>query len=246
MPPAGDEHPPDRTADRVTPDTSLDRDRVQAVVGVQVDGRSWTFDAGFLQSGWSCMWGRGCQGIEDQPDPDAMLGCCSVGARLVDEQEARDIAALGASLDPALFEQQFLAAEIGPVDESGLHTRVVAGRCIFLNSPGFAGGAGCALHLSAVAEGDDPIDWKPSVCWQLPLRVDRTGNDPHLRPWRRSDWGEGGDTMAWCCSDPVEAPEAFTGDSPVIITLEAELRALLGDETYEALREQLLPGPGKL
>ena len=52
------------------------------------------------------------------------------------------------------------------------HTRVVDGACIFLNRPGFAGGAGCALHLAAVDAGESPIDWKPSVCWQLPIRVD--------------------------------------------------------------------------
>ena len=34
-------------------------------------------------------------------------------------------------------------------DERTASTRVVDGACIFLNRPGFAGGAGCALHLAA-------------------------------------------------------------------------------------------------
>ena len=54
------------------------------------------------------------------------------------------------------------------------NTRVVDGACIFLNRTGFAGGAGCALHLAAFDAGESPIDFKPSVCWQLPIRW--TGN----------------------------------------------------------------------
>ena len=28
------------------------------------------------------------------------------------------------------------------------------------------------LHLAALAHQESPIDWKPSVCWQLPIKVD--------------------------------------------------------------------------
>jgi hypothetical protein len=79
----------------------------------------------------------------------------------------------------------------------------VEGACIFLNRPGFAGGEGCALHLGALAEGDSPIDWKPSVCWQLPIKVDWVdrgdgGEVATVRRWARGDWGEIGEEMAWC------------------------------------------------
>lgn len=206
-----------------------------------VDDVRWSFDTDFLTSGWTCVWGRGCKGIEDVANEASQWGCCSVGAQLLDEQEARLIGALGASLDPRLFEQHALASEIGVLDEDGRHTRVLADRCVFHNSVDFAGGPGCALHLTALAEDEDPLDWKPAVCWQLPLKVDR---DPeaataHLRPWRRHDWGPGGDTMAWCCSSRDEAPEAFTGDEPVFVSLAHELRALLGTEGYDAMADQL-------
>lgn len=211
---------------------------------LDVEGTRWSFDTRFLRSGWHCIWGGGCQGIEDEADADRRLGCCSVGAELIDEDEARMISALGASLDPATFEQATIAAEIGVLNETGRHTWVMADRCIFHNSVDFAGGAGCALHLAAVAEDDDPIDWKPSVCWQLPLKVDRSIDadgvpSARLRPWSRSDWGPGGATMAWCCSEPAEAPEAFDGVEPVFHSLSAELTALLGDDAYQRLRTRL-------
>jgi len=210
-----------------------------------VDGVRWTFDADFLTSSWECIWGRGCQGIEDEGDEASQLGCCSVGAQLLDDDEARLTAALGSSLDPRLFERHALAEEIGVLDESGLHTRVLAGRCIFHNSVDFPGGAGCALHLSALAEGEDPLDWKPGVCWQLPLKVDRSAQHrtAHLRAWQRGDWGPGGQTMAWCCSSRDEAPEAFAGPEPVFVSLADELKALLGAEGYDALAERLDQDP---
>ena len=77
------------------------------------------------------------------------------------------------------------------------HPRVVDGACIFLNRPGFAGGEGCALHIAALDAGDSPTEWKPSVCWQLPLRIDWQEIDDDtesatVRRWSRTDWGDHG------------------------------------------------------
>jgi len=206
-----------------------------------VDGRTvWRIDRGFLQSGWRCIWGEGCQGIEDQAAPDAHLGCCSVGARLADEQEAMTIAALAACLLPEQF-QYFDHAAYGGVfaDGSARATRVVDGACIFLNRPGFAGGMGCALHLAAEDDGADPIDYKPGVCGRLPLRVETLPSAAdgapryELRAWRRDDWGPGGATMAWWCT---EAAECFDSPEPVVDSLAEPLRRLLGDANYEQVR----------
>ena len=62
--------------------------------------------------------------------------------------------------------------------------------CVFLNRPGFAGGAGCALHIAAVNRGLPQMALKPEVCWQLPLRrLDSTDELGHvtttLREWKR-------------------------------------------------------------
>ena len=42
--------------------------------------------------------------------------------------------------------------------------------CIFHNRTDFAAGAGCALHALALREGQHPLETKPDVCWQLPIR----------------------------------------------------------------------------
>ncbi|MEM7287513.1 MAG: hypothetical protein AAF480_14270 [Actinomycetota bacterium] len=200
-----------------------------------VDGTVWLVDIGFVGSRWSCIWDCGCKGIEDRADPDAGLGCCSVGARFLDEEEAMTVAALAATIDPQLFEHAVAAADsVTNDDRSG--TRVVDGACVFLNRPGFGGGSGCALQLAALADGEDPMDWKPSVCWQLPLKVDHDGDRRVLRRWRRSDWGSGGETMAWCCT---EEPEPLVAADPVAVGLAAEIEALVGPEVAVAIRRHV-------
>jgi hypothetical protein len=202
----------------------------------------WRFDRTFLESRWTCLWGRGCLGIGPERAPDLGLGCCSVGADLGDEDEARMIAALAATLDPAHFQQHAEAADGGIFrDEDRLHTRVVDGACIFLNRPGFGGGAGCALHIAALAADESPTQWKPSVCWQLPVKVDWEPG-PHdtevatVRRWTRRDWGAEGETMAWCCT---EGSLAYVGERPVIEALGPELEAMVGTAVYVELRHRL-------
>ena len=203
----------------------------------------WRFDREFLLSRWACIWGRGCQGIGHEPAPELGLGCCSVGAELGDEDEARLIAALAATLDPARFEHRAEADRGGIFrDDARTSTRVVDGACIFLNHPGFAGGAGCALHLAAIDAGESPIDWKPSVCWQLPVKVDwEAGEDDTevatVHRWTRRDWGAEGETMAWCCT---EGSLAYVGDRPVIDSLGPELEAIAGTEVYLELRRRIV------
>jgi hypothetical protein len=204
----------------------------------------WRFDRTFLTSNWSCIWGRGCLGILDEPAEHLGQGCCSVGAELGDEDEARLISALAATLAPARFQHHTDAQDDGVFSDAGrTHTRVVDGACIFLNRPGFAGGAGCALHLAAIDAGETPIDWKPSVCWQLPIRVDwAEGPDgtesATVRGWTRGDWGDEGKTMAWCCT---EGDRAYVGAMPVVESLGEELAAIVGAEVYQELRRRLAP-----
>jgi hypothetical protein len=202
----------------------------------------WRFDREFLASRWTCLWGRGCRGIGPQPAEQLGLGCCSIGADLSDVDEARMIAALAGTLEPANFEHHADAAEGGIFsDGRRTNTRVVDGACIFLNRPGFSGGAGCALHLAAIEAGESPIDWKPSVCWQLPIKVDwavdADGTEvASVHPWTRRDWGAEGETMAWCCT---EGTLAYVGDRPVIDSLGEELKAIVGTEVYVELRQRM-------
>ncbi|MGA3146146.1 MAG: hypothetical protein ABSF33_01580 [Acidimicrobiales bacterium] len=207
-------------------------------------GTTWRFDESFLTSNWTCIWGRGCLGILARPAPELGHGCCSIGAELDGEDEARRIAALAATLDPERFEHHETARAGGIfADASRTGTRVVDGACIFLNRPGFDGGAGCALHLAALDSDESPIDFKPSVCWQLPIKVDwEPGEDgtelATVRGWTRRDWGAEGETMAWCCT---EGTTAYVGEQPVLEAMAEELEAIVGPEVYAELRSRLLP-----
>lgn len=201
----------------------------------------WRVDRSFMASNWTCIWGRGCAGIGSERAPHLGHGCCSLGAELDGPDEARNLSALSAMLAPDEFEHHAEAAAGGIFrDDTRSATRVVDGACIFLNRPGFAGGAGCALHLAAVARDESPIEWKPSVCWQLPVKVDwemrHDGVEvATVRGWSRADWGEHGRTMAWVCT---EEPEAFVGEHPVVESLADELTAIVGREVYVELRRR--------
>jgi hypothetical protein len=208
----------------------------------------WRFDRRFLMSNWTCIWGRGCLGILPEPAPHLGHGCCSLGADLDGEDEARKISALAATLEQERFQHQADAQGGGVfADATWSSTRVVDGACIFLNRPGFPGGAGCALHLAALEADESPVDWKPSVCWQLPVRVDWEPCDngtevATVRGWTRADWGDDGDTMAWCCT---EGAKAYVGERPVIESLREELEAIVGPAVYAELRRRLIGTPAR-
>lgn len=208
-----------------------------------VDGEvTWRFDRTFLTSNWTCIWGRGCKGILDEPAEDLNQGCCSIGAELTDPDEAMTISALAATLDPDRFQHQSaIDADDVFSDSSRTNTKIVDGACIFLNRPGFSGGEGCALHLAALQAGESPIAWKPSVCWQLPIKVDwelRTDGSElaTVRGWERRDWGDEGKSMHWCCT---EGPDAYIGEQAVIDSLADEVIAVTGNEVYVELRRRL-------
>ena len=201
----------------------------------------WRFDRAFLTSHWTCIWGRGCQGILPERAEHLVQGCCSFGAE-VDEAEAPTIAALASFLTPEQFQHHAEAASGGIFDDdSRSWTRVVDGACIFLNRPEFAGGPGCALHRAALEDGESPVESKPSVCWQLPIRVDWELQDSGVeiatvRRWSRQDWGVDGPPMAWVCT---EEPDTYVGERPVIESLADELTAIVGTEVFVELRARL-------
>ncbi len=207
---------------------------------------TWQVDTTFLTSRWTCIFGRGCQGILPERAEHLGQGCCSIGADLDGEDEAMRISALAATLAPARF-QHHAEADDGGIfgDKSRTATRLVDGACIFLNRPGFPGGAGCALLVEALRSGESPIDWKPSVCWQLPLKVDwEEGPDDTevatLRRWARADWGPEGETMAWCCT---EGERAYVGETTVLDSLGDELERIVGTAVHVELRRRLVPPP---
>ncbi|HSL25811.1 MAG TPA: hypothetical protein VLA54_05965 [Acidimicrobiia bacterium] len=210
------------------------------------EDKTWMFDASFLRSSWTCIYGRGCQGIYTTPTPELQQGCCSMGAWFVDDADLQNVEKHAALLTDDNWQHRRKAGERfwrrrGKDDKS---TRLVGDACIFLNRPGFGAGAGCALHLGALQAGERPLDWKPNVCWQLPLRLEEeTDSHGHttaiLREWKRRDWGDGGKEFAWWCTD---SPLAFVGGEPVYRSLRQELVELVGGRVYKLLVNQLEKG----
>jgi hypothetical protein len=225
-------------------------------VEIRDGATTWRFERAFLESTWSCIWGRGCLGIEPEADEHRALGCCSVGAELATQDEAMLVSAMAAMIEPERFQHHAVASSSGVFqDDTRTNTRVVDGACIFLNRVGHEGGAGCALHLAALDAGESPIEWKPSVCWQLPIKVDWEPVDGDggssgathdgeqevatVRRWSRADWGEIGASMAWCCT---EGDRAYQGEGIVLDTLADELAEVAGPEVYVTLRARLQEG----
>jgi hypothetical protein len=208
--------------------------------------RTWVFDVTFLTSPWTCIYGRGCQGVLTGPAEELEQGCCSYGAHFVDKDDE------AATLEHAerLTAEQWQFRDVarrkgGPTktNKAGeIKSRLVDGACIFLNRPGFNGGIGCALHKGALDAGERPLDWKPAVCWQLPLRLEEQTDDDDghvtstLREWKRRDWGAGGFEFHWWCT---EDPEAFIDRQPVYETMRDEIVEMVGAEVYALLLDHL-------
>lgn len=200
-------------------------------------------DLTWMTSRWMCVFGQGCPGIyADRPS----VGCCALGAHFAEDADYDRVAGFVAKLGPADWENHdAFAHDWTEHDADGeLKTRVVGDACVFHNSEGFAGGYGCALHGWALREGLDPLETKPDVCWQLPLRrqfrdVERGDGTSYLEvqigEYTREGWGAGGHEFDWYCTSNTEAHVA---PEPVYVTYRPELIALMGEAAYTELARQ--------
>lgn len=206
--------------------------------------RTWLFDATFMRSSWKCIFGEGCQGVLDVPSPELNQGCCSHGAHFVDEDDVANVVKAVVRLTPENWQMKSKATTKGFLKRTkggDTVTRIVDGACIFLNRPGFAGGEGCAFHIAALQADERPLDWKPNVCWQLPLRVENASDangwvNTTVREWKRRDWGDGGSDLHWWCT---ESNDAFVGREPVYKYLRDEIIETVGRKVYDLLVEAL-------
>ncbi|GJF29773.1 hypothetical protein KNE206_24730 [Kitasatospora sp. NE20-6] len=235
----------------VRPEVPLDFPRAWAEFTDPADDEQvFRCDLTWLTSGWGCIFGKGCHGIRE--GRGASDGCCTLGAHYSDEDDEQRVAGHAARLTPQMWENHAhgtdargrirLDGGITMFDEDGdRQTRRIDGACLFRNSPDFAGGAGCALHILALAEGREPLETKPDVCWQLPVRrtydwIDRPDDTRYLQvsigEYDRRGWGPGGHDLHWWCTG---SPEAHNAPDPVYIGYRAELTELMGPEAYAVL-----------
>ena len=178
-------------------------------------------DLTWLLSRWTCIFARGCHGIVAGRAAD---GCCSHGAFFTDSDDEKRVRAAAKKLTRTATQ-----GEDGP--------------CVFLNDATFSGGAGCALHAQALRDGVHPLEYKPDVCWQLPVRRDQDWTKradgtkvlvSTLAEFDRRGWGEGGHDLHWWCTS---SPEAHVGSRPLYQEYEPELTALIGKAAYAKLAE---------
>jgi hypothetical protein len=200
-------------------------------------------DLTWLTSQYMCIFGQGCCGIyADRPDD----GCCTLGAHFSDKDDEKRTRKFMKQLTPETW--QFHAegtrrkdAWIETDEDGDRKTAVHEGACIFLNRPGFEGGYGCALHSLALRNGMEPLETKPDVCWQLPIR--RTFRDVELPDgteytevtigeYDRRGWGPGGHDFDWYCTG---SPDAHVAPEPLYVTNEPELTELMGKAAYDEL-----------
>jgi hypothetical protein len=199
-------------------------------------------DLTWLTSRWQCVFGRGCQGITAGRADD---GCCTLGAHFSDADDERRVAGHAERLTPETW--QYHDEGHGKrgwteLDDDGeRRTRRVDGACVFLNRPGFPGGAGCSLHSLALREGREPLETKPDVCWQLPVRrtyewVELPDGQQLLHvsigEYDRRGWGPGGHDLHWWCTG---ATSAHGAGEPLYLSYRPELTEMMGKEGYEVL-----------
>ena len=210
-------------------------------ISFDLDGFTWVFDLTFLTSDWTCIFLDGCPGVLDAPAPELVHGCCTYGAHFADKEDRKRVEDFASQLGADEWQLRSVAADAGgPIhknDDGEWITRLHDGACVLLNRTDFALGPGCALHAAALRRGERPLDWKPAVCWQLPLRLeehsDANGRVHYtLREWKRRDWGPGGDDFHWWCT---ESHDAFGHGVPVYEALRDEIVELVGSGPYELL-----------
>ncbi|MFY1696189.1 hypothetical protein [Solwaraspora sp. WMMA2101] len=205
-------------------------------------------DLTWLLSRWTCVFGQSCHGIIAGRAAD---GCCSHGAFFTDADDENRVKAAAKRLTPQTWQHHRRGfknyTELDTVDGENparrTATRSADGPCVFLNDADFPGGGGCALHAQALRDGVHPLEYKPDVCWQLPVRRDQEWTKrpdgskvlvSTLTEFDRRGWGAGGHDLDWWCTS---SPEAHVGAEPMYRSYEPELTALIGKAAYARLAE---------
>lgn len=216
----------------------------------------WNIHMPFMLSHWNCIFGRGCPGVifKDDSTHQPGKGCCFDGAYINTETEFKRIEGYVAQLTEEDLDAENLAVikekgyayhftqpgQEDPDDPDIINakTRVYKGRCILSRSDG----GGCSLlHLAGRQTGKGANNvphtlTMPDVCWQLPIKREHVWNEElereviTLYPWDADAWET--DQMEWWC---VNDSAAYTSKEPLYITMEQELRVLMGNTDYETL-----------
>ena len=179
-------------------------------------------------------------------------GCCTLGAHFADKDDEKRVAAYVAQLDDD-------ALAVHPPAAPGAQARTGSRpttRASARPAPSRSTASGLRLPQPRrlpppapaarctgwrCAQGRNPLETKPDVCWQLPIRrtfrdVERqdgtTYTEVSIGEYDRRGWGPGGHDLDWYCSGNTEAHVA---PEPVYVTNEPELVELMGRAAYDEL-----------
>jgi len=207
-------------------------------------GVSWCFDMTFLLSRYNCIFGRGCQGgFGSKPE-----GCCGDGAYLSSDKDMANVREKAQRLTSADQDRVPLKRVHDPkaiVTKGGQHkTRKLDGSCVFATTTG-----ACSLHAAALRLGERPIDWKPEICWTIPLKIDEDAEgDVWVTVWDRNDhsgWNTSKDSDGkavdgnegyWCADDP----NAYASDNQIAADFFGEeLERLVPPYVHKILRNYI-------
>lgn len=222
---------------------------VKKWVEVKVNDSRLLCDVEFLLSGYECTFGKGCPGVLGNSD----VGCCYLGTTIYDK-ELDEVTRRVSMLTPS--DWQFHGAKWSRKNKTGhksekrqtttvVHNGVEG--CVFANRHDFEGGAGCAFHRAALVRGENPIDWKPEICWTVPIQLDyiAENNLAVLRQVGHWDWSGVDEqelsVLNWWCTDDNSAWQSST---PVFVSLAQELERTLTNyfedhEVWPAVRSML-------
>ena len=212
------------------------------------DAQVFRCDLTWLTSNYTCIFGQGCPGIyKESPE----VGCCTLGAHFADKDDEKRVGAFVDQLDADTW--QFRPDRKKVKKSDWLSTTTTASRrpgrsrstarapACSTTAPTSTRGAGCALHSLALQQGRNPLETKPDVCWQLPIRrtfrtVERADETSYtevtISEYDRRGWGPGGHELDWYCSGNTEA---HVGMEPLYVTNEPELTELMGKPAYDEL-----------
>ena len=215
------------------------------LVKIETNTYPLLIDIDFMLSGYECVYGAGCGGINGDPQ----AGCCHLGAE-VEEEEVDVVQNYVQLLNQGNWENYtanwLVRKREGwkdwlPWSKPSYNTAInpLSDTCVFQNSKDFSGGAGWALHLAAKARGESHVGTKPYICWSIPLRLQWVDDVESwlLSSHTRGDWGGDDDWLVWWCidtsSEDIPFTVAWNNESPLYQRHEEEIATMLALEEIE-------------
>jgi hypothetical protein len=204
---------------------------------VDDDDDYWLIDMTFMLSTYRCTFGDGCPGGWGA---ESYSGCCATAPFFDDDEDPHRLQQYVDRLKPEHTDNYDEIHKRWLIERTNdTQLRKLNGYCIFFNKGAADGTIGCSLHAEAVRVGEDWRDWKPNICWTVPIRVDEEGNYNTLTAWDRDEhggWGQKGDGSEgfWCIDDQANYPAVGVR---VYESLSNEITRILGADAYKKVAE---------